>query len=104
MISRDKIFNFSALVLFTWGVFVSGLCFGRNDVLDGITNAILAVLWLTILVTEWNLRGRKIKFLENINHLTEHLIDSLEDVAKRFEAKSAKKPVVKKSKTKKASK
>ena len=96
MISRDKIFNFFALVLFTWGVFLSGLCFGRNDVLDGITNAILAVLWLTILVAEWIFRGRRIKLLENINHITEHLIDSLEDVAKKFEAKSAKKPADKK--------
>lgn len=80
----NKIFRVFALVLFAHSMFVAGAEFADNQINDGVSNLILAALWLTFLVFEWHLRGKRLKLLEKLERKSDEIF---RDMAKALEAK-----------------
>lgn len=74
---NSKIFNFFAVVLLGYSLFISGHSFADNRTAAGILNLILAALWLSILVAEWFVREKKIQLLEKLERSSDNIFKTL---------------------------
>lgn len=88
---NSKLWNFFAIVLFTYSVFIAGASFADNQVADGVLNLILAALWGTILLGEWVMRGRELKALRKIDRLMDRLFHDMARAIERVESEEANK-------------
>lgn len=84
---NSKIFNFFALILLIWSVFISGFSFADNDVAAGILNVILAALWLSILVAEWSFRGQQLKLHKKLTDKSDEIFKTMRNALDSIENK-----------------